>query len=496
MRVSFVWIAVASVCAVAPLHAAATDVMGSVDAANAQLARGDLPGALATLRAAAGAAKKQSEILAANRALGVVAASMGKSALARTAFLRALDVDPNTKLDENAVKPSVIQQFRALRASLTGTLVVTGVADSPVSIDGNAAGLVPMVAQLSIGKHRITITVNGKALAQSVTIFPDRATEIEANETLRAAAPTRHRRVSEGPSKAAVSALARAKALFGNADLAGALALADAAVKADPKWKDARVLRADVHEAAAGKGSTLDALANPGQGRDYTAMAKNLAAAADDLQTAIQINPAAKDREAIIERLGELRARAGAARVVARVTFAEAGKEEAAAKRSRAIEVRAASEIAHARANSAAVVIDVAASAKTAVQLSESRFAREDTIRRAYEAKRGSARGQRVIGWSLFGAGVLAAGGSAAFAYLGNAINPQIKSGGFATGGDLDAALARGALDNTLSYALGIGGGALMIGGLAAVFLAPDPAPPRFTIVPMPHGVSMIVHFP
>jgi hypothetical protein len=115
------------------------------------------------------------------------------------------------------------------------------------------------------------------------------------------------------PSMAARTSLAQASALVKVKRFADALEAANAALAAMPGWPKALRLRAKIHEGAAGPDSRLEALAEAKAGVDYGAMARSLTAAADDLEAYVKARPNAKNADALIERVGELRARASTA---------------------------------------------------------------------------------------------------------------------------------------------------------------------------------------
>jgi hypothetical protein len=115
------------------------------------------------------------------------------------------------------------------------------------------------------------------------------------------------------PSMTARTSLAQASALVKVKRFADALEAANAALAAMPGWPKALRLRAKIHEGAAGPDSRLEALAEAKAGVDYGAMARSLTAAADDLEAYVKARPNAKNADALIEWVGELRARASTA---------------------------------------------------------------------------------------------------------------------------------------------------------------------------------------
>jgi hypothetical protein len=144
------------------------------------------------------------------------------------------------------------------------------------------------------------------------------------------------------PSMAARTSLAQASALVKVKRFADALEAANAALAAMRGWPKALRLRAKIHEGAAGPDSRLEALAEAKAGVDYGAMARSLTAAADDLEAYVKARPSVKNADALIERVGELRARASTAAKLGESSpqqgAADASSQEAAAKTAGAAE--------------------------------------------------------------------------------------------------------------------------------------------------------------
>lgn len=75
---------------------------------------------------------------------------------AEDAFAKALDANPEASLDPARVDPAVVKMLDAMRARLSGELVIRSAPDgAQVTLDGKAVGKTPVMLMVSIGRHKI-----------------------------------------------------------------------------------------------------------------------------------------------------------------------------------------------------------------------------------------------------------------------------------------------------------------------------------------------------
>lgn len=73
-------------------------------------------------------------------------------------FQRALDADPEARLDPSVVHPTVVAMLDGLRVRLRGTLSVDSEPPgAEVQVDGAAVGQTPYSGPISIGRHVVTV---------------------------------------------------------------------------------------------------------------------------------------------------------------------------------------------------------------------------------------------------------------------------------------------------------------------------------------------------
>lgn len=126
--------------------------------------------------------------------LGINHSILGDRPRADTAFRKALQYDPGQRLAPNRIKASIVQQFDAIRASMTGELVVE--ADLPgaeVLLDGKKVGVVPLTRQLPVGTYRVQVRGpdGGPAHQQQVIIGHRQQRRVKATLKIDTSSPTR-----------------------------------------------------------------------------------------------------------------------------------------------------------------------------------------------------------------------------------------------------------------------------------------------------------------
>jgi PEGA domain len=102
-------------------------------------------------------------------------------ARAEEAFALALDANPEASLDPAKVDPTLVKMLEAVRARLTGTLVVgSSPAGATLLLDGKSAGFTPQTLQVSVGKHRLEARWGeGSLTGTDVQLRPRREVRVE-----------------------------------------------------------------------------------------------------------------------------------------------------------------------------------------------------------------------------------------------------------------------------------------------------------------------------
>ena len=129
-------------------------------AGQAAFTRGEFDKAIAALDAAAGQAQENEPLLVQIHLLRgrCFAALPDGTARAEEAFLRALEVDPEAKLDASRVRPTVVSMLDDLRERTLGTLQVDGdPAGAQVLLDGRSIGTAPYSGQAPVGRHALQL---------------------------------------------------------------------------------------------------------------------------------------------------------------------------------------------------------------------------------------------------------------------------------------------------------------------------------------------------
>jgi hypothetical protein len=148
--------------------------------AQSEFGRGDFAAALRSLDAARAEGPDDSTLARVELLDGQIRSAQRDSAGTEAAFTRALQNDPEIRLDPDRVDPDLVRQLDVLRETLKGELVVTVDAPARVVVDGKPLGPAPARTPLPIGRHTVVArsTDNLKAVTQEVVVRPHVPTEL------------------------------------------------------------------------------------------------------------------------------------------------------------------------------------------------------------------------------------------------------------------------------------------------------------------------------
>lgn len=104
---------------------------------------------------------------------------------AEQAFEKALENDPEAKLDPTRVDPSLVTLLEGLRDRMTGDLQVRTDRPARVALDGKPLGTAPVKATVPIGRHRVeAYSSDGRYSAvKQVVVAARKSTEVELGLT-------------------------------------------------------------------------------------------------------------------------------------------------------------------------------------------------------------------------------------------------------------------------------------------------------------------------
>jgi tetratricopeptide (TPR) repeat protein len=102
-------------------------------------------------------------------------------ARAEEAFALALDANPDATLDPSRVDPTLVKLLDAVRARLTGLLVVGSTpAGAALSMDGKVVGVAPLTLQVPVGKHHLEARWGDATMSSTdVKLRPRREMRVE-----------------------------------------------------------------------------------------------------------------------------------------------------------------------------------------------------------------------------------------------------------------------------------------------------------------------------
>jgi hypothetical protein len=171
----------AALLAAAAPPAAQPPAVDHYSAGKADFASGDFPRALKNLDAAVVEATDDAAIARIQLLRGQCHSILHDVAKAEDAFAKALDADPEAKLDPTTVRPSTVSILDRVRERLTAELNVrANVADATATFDGKPAGALPLkIAAAPIGRHHLDIrAADGRTEAQDIVLRPRRSLEL------------------------------------------------------------------------------------------------------------------------------------------------------------------------------------------------------------------------------------------------------------------------------------------------------------------------------
>jgi hypothetical protein len=198
-------------------------------AAQAEFSRGDFAAALRDLDLAAGETGDEQTLGKIHLLRGQCYGAQRDLVKAEQAFEKALENDPEAKLDPTRVDPSLVSLLEGLRDRMQGDLEVRTDRPAKISFDGKPIGLSPVKATVPIGRHRLEAhTGDGKYVASSsVVIFAKKTTTVDM-ELAEA------RREEEAPPPGSGSRDGMAPAAGSSFQIYGGRPLADLRLGIDP----------------------------------------------------------------------------------------------------------------------------------------------------------------------------------------------------------------------------------------------------------------------
>jgi len=149
--------------------------------AQAEFSRGDFASALRDLDAAVAETGDEPTLSKIHLLRGQCYGAQRDLVKAEEAFEKALESDPEAKLDPQRVDPSLVSLLEGLRDRMQGDLEVRTDRPAKVHFDGKPIGLSPVKASVAIGRHKLEAhTGDGKySASSSVVIAAHKTTTVE-----------------------------------------------------------------------------------------------------------------------------------------------------------------------------------------------------------------------------------------------------------------------------------------------------------------------------
>src|SRR6185295_17376538 len=145
---------------------------GRLTAAQAEFSRGDFAAALRDLDAAVSETGDDPTLSKIHLLRGQCYGAQRDLVKAEEAFEKALESDPEAKLDPQRVDPSLVSLLEGLRDRMQGELEVRTDRPAKVHLDGKPIGLSPVKASVAIGRHKLEAhTGDGKYSASSSVVI-------------------------------------------------------------------------------------------------------------------------------------------------------------------------------------------------------------------------------------------------------------------------------------------------------------------------------------
>ncbi|MBN8233286.1 PEGA domain-containing protein [Corallococcus macrosporus] len=129
-----------------------------LEAALQSLSEADFEAALAHIEAGLRQTRDEAQTAQLRLVQGEVYAALRQYAQMETAFARALEANPDARLDPQRVQPTVVALFESLRGRLQGTLAIeVDPAGAEVRLDGRLLGQAPWKGPVPIGTHTLEV---------------------------------------------------------------------------------------------------------------------------------------------------------------------------------------------------------------------------------------------------------------------------------------------------------------------------------------------------
>lgn len=142
-----------------------------LDVGLSAFAEGEFDLAIRHLDQAAARAVGDADLARVHLARGQCFAALQDFGKAEAAFARALEHDPESRLDPVRVRPAIVAILDGLRGRMRGELEVrSDPAGAWVDVDGKPAGNTPLATALAIGRHPIRVTSPDSGVQQSFEV--------------------------------------------------------------------------------------------------------------------------------------------------------------------------------------------------------------------------------------------------------------------------------------------------------------------------------------
>jgi hypothetical protein len=154
-------------------------------AAQADFNRGDFQSALRDLEVASAEATDDDVLSRVHLLRGQCFGAQRDLVKAEQAFEKALEADPEAKLDPTRVDPSLVTLLEGLRDRMTGELEVRTNRPARVMYDGKPLGTAPLKASVAIGRRRLEAkSQDGRySAAAQVVVAARKRTEVQLDLT-------------------------------------------------------------------------------------------------------------------------------------------------------------------------------------------------------------------------------------------------------------------------------------------------------------------------
>ncbi|WP_257459588.1 PEGA domain-containing protein [Archangium lipolyticum] len=148
-----------------------------LDAALQALSEGDFESALSRVEAGLKRIRDETHIARLHLVQGEVYAALRQYSKMEAAFARALESDPDVRLDPERVQPTVVTLFESLRERLQGELAIdVEPSGAELRLDGRPLGQAPWRGPVPIGTH--TLEVGPGKTALQVKVRPGRTEQV------------------------------------------------------------------------------------------------------------------------------------------------------------------------------------------------------------------------------------------------------------------------------------------------------------------------------